>query len=85
MKITYFSAKWCTPCNTFGPLLEEVLKDYPQIELEKQDMDSSAGQYVGHQYGIRSIPSMVVPNQPLVVGTMDEKALRAYFDKVTGE
>ena len=36
MKYLYFSAKWCQPCKTLSPIMNEVSS---HIEVEKIDVD----------------------------------------------
>jgi putative thioredoxin len=54
-----FWAAWCGPCRMLGPVIEsEVGKREGKIELAKIDVD--AEQPLAAQYGIQSIPTVVV-------------------------
>jgi|TARA_B100002019_G_scaffold291517_1_gene311894 thioredoxin 1 len=52
-KILYFSAAWCGPCKTFGPIIQES-----GVPHEKIDVDSNSE--LSAKYGIRSIPALVL-------------------------
>ena len=54
-KILYFSAAWCGPCKTLGPIIESV---EGQINYQKIDVDSN--QDLSVKYGIRNIPTLVL-------------------------
>jgi len=54
-KILYFSAKWCQPCQTLGPIMEELSSE---INYQKIDVDSN--QELSMKYGIRNIPTLVL-------------------------
>jgi putative thioredoxin len=54
-----FWAPWCGPCRMLGPAIEaEIGKREGTIELAKIDVD--AEQILAAQYGIQSIPTVVV-------------------------
>jgi putative thioredoxin len=54
-----FWAAWCGPCRMLGPVIEaEVAKRDGKLELAKIDVD--AEQTLAAQYGIQSIPTVVV-------------------------
>ena len=57
-KILYFSAAWCGPCRTLGPIMESV-KD--QVNYEKIDVDSNSE--LSMKYGIRNIPTLVLVDE----------------------
>ena len=54
-KILYFSAKWCQPCQTLGPIMEELSSE---INYQKIDVDSN--QDLSIQYGVRNIPTLLI-------------------------
>lgn len=54
-----FWAAWCGPCKTIAPIVEELameLKD--RLKVGKVDVD--VNQQVAQQYGIRSIPTLLM-------------------------
>jgi len=57
MKYLYFSASWCGPCKTLGPIMQQVATEVP---VEKIDVDSN--QQLAMQYSIRNVPTVVLVN-----------------------
>ena len=54
-KILYFSAAWCQPCKTLGPIIESLAG---QINYQKIDVDNN--QDLSIQYGVRNIPTLIL-------------------------
>jgi thioredoxin-like negative regulator of GroEL len=82
-KAYYFHATWCQPCKEFGPILEKVSRDYPEIDIEKVDIDSMDGTKLGLKFGIRSVPTLAA-DAPIheMNGLMREEALRVWLDSL---
>lgn len=57
MKYLYFSAEWCGPCKTLGPIMQQVSQEVP---VQKVDVDGN--QQLAMQYSIRNIPTVVLVN-----------------------
>lgn len=55
MKYLYFSAGWCQPCKTLGPIMQQVSQEVP---VQKVDVDEN--QQLSMQYSIRNIPTVVL-------------------------
>lgn len=54
-----FWAEWCGPCRAIGPKLEEIAQELEgKVKIMKVDVDSN--QNTPAQYGIRSIPTMIL-------------------------
>jgi thioredoxin 1 len=60
-----FYADWCGPCKTQDPILEEVAEDFPDVSLEKVNVDEE--QDVANEYQVRSLPTLVVENDDGIV------------------
>jgi len=54
-KILYFSAAWCGPCRTLGPIMESLSGE---INYQKVDVDEN--QDLSMQYGVRNIPTLIL-------------------------
>ena len=53
-----FWAAWCGPCKTMAPQFESAASQLPEVRFVK--VDSDAAPIASAQYGIRSIPTMVL-------------------------
>jgi thioredoxin 1 len=54
-----FWAEWCAPCRALAPTLEEIAEELStQVKIVKLDVD--ANQDAAAQFGIRSIPTMIL-------------------------
>lgn len=71
--------KWCGPCKTLIPKLEEIEKKYPNITFVKIDVDEN--QEHALSMGIRSIPTVMIFNgQDLVDKSSGVKPDDYYID-----
>lgn len=53
-----FFASWCGPCQRLSKIIEQISADCPNIKVVKIDVDES--QMLAMQFGVRSIPTVVV-------------------------
>jgi thioredoxin 1 len=64
-----FWAVWCGPCKAIAPAVDELAKQYKgKVKIAKMDVDEH--QQVPQQYGIRSIPTLLVFKGGRVVDTI---------------
>ena len=54
-QLFYFSAGWCVPCQTLGPIMDQVST---QIQVQKFNIDYEADLIT--KYGVRNIPTVVL-------------------------
>lgn len=53
------TASWCGPCKIVAPLMDQLAQDYAdQVKVFKLDLDTH--KTVAKQYGVRSIPAVMV-------------------------
>ena len=54
-----FWAEWCGPCKMIGPIVQEIASQYAgRIKVGKMNVDNNP--VIPPQYGIRSIPSLLI-------------------------
>lgn len=64
-----FWAVWCSPCKAIAPTVEELAKQYKgKLKVAKIDVDTH--QQVPQQFGIRSLPTLLVFKGGRVVDTI---------------
>ena len=61
-----FWAEWCGPCRAIAPVVEEVASEYSEtLKVGKLNVDND--NQVASQYGVRSIPALLIFNKGSVV------------------
>jgi thioredoxin 1 len=78
-----FWAEWCGPCKMIGPILEDLAAEYTgKIKIAKVNVDQNST--VPAQYGVRSIPSLLLFKQGQLVatqvGAVSKSQLAAFID-----
>ncbi|MGD0590057.1 MAG: thioredoxin [Bacteroidota bacterium] len=54
-----FWAAWCGPCKMIAPIVEELATEYEgKLKIGKVDVDNH--QKIAMQFGIRSIPTLLI-------------------------
>ena len=76
-----FWAEWCGPCKMIAPSLEEISEEMTDIEVAKVNIDENPE--IAAQYGIRSIPTLMIFKggevADMKVGAAPKTALTAWI------
>ena len=78
--VKYF-ANWCGPCKVLTPILEDVVKNYGDINVGEVNIDTNMA--LAQKDGIRGVPTVVFYKNGQVLDKMDglQQAL-AYQAKI---
>ena len=79
-----FWAPWCGPCRMVAPIVDEIAKEFEgKIKVFKLNTDENPN--VASQYGIRSIPTLMVfkdgQKVDTVVGAVPKTTLSSTISK----
>ena len=79
-----FWAPWCGPCRMVGPILDELAVEFgDKVKIVKINIDEN--QATPAQYGVRSIPTLLLFNEGRLVATqvgeLPKNQLAAFVNK----
>ena len=79
-----FWAEWCGPCKNFAPIYEQVSNEYDDVVFGK--IDTEAEQELGAHFQIRSIPTLMIFREQVVLysqaGMLNNTQLKEVISKV---
>ena len=79
-----FWADWCEPCKEFSPIFDKVSESHNDVAFAKVDAQNQ--QELAGQFGIRSIPTVAVFREGILIfmqpGALPESALEELIGKV---
>ena len=77
-----FYARWCGPCKSLAPTLDQLAAETPQAKVVKVDIDDNPE--LAERYGVQSVPSLMVFHRGRIVarqtGAVSKTRLRALLD-----
>ena len=83
MVVIDFWAPWCGPCRSFAPVFEAASAKHPEVVFAKINTDVE--QELASQFGIRSIPTLMVFRQQVILfsepGAMSGRDLDAVLEQ----
>ena len=79
-----FFASWCGPCKMQGPVVDELAEAMGEKAVVGK-LDTEAAQQTAQQYGVMSIPTLlIIRNEKVVeqmVGLQSKEALEEMLNK----
>lgn len=67
-----FYATWCGPCKTLLPTMENLAEEFADTAIIAKvclDEEFKFNQEIGLQFGIKSIPSVIILNKGELIGS----------------
>lgn len=78
-----FWAPWCGPCQSFGPVYEEVSERHPDVVFGKVNTEDE--QEIAGHFQIRSIPTLMMFREQVVIfseaGVLPQEGLEEIIQK----
>ena len=79
-----FWAAWCGPCKAIAPVIEEIAAEYEnKVKVGKMDVDQN--QNTAMQFGVRSIPTLLLINNGKVANQIIGAVPKENITKVLDE
>jgi len=80
-KLLYFSAGWCGPCKSFGPIMDRLATE--GLNIQKVNIDAEPE--LTAKYGIRSVPSVIKVDGngnklDMFVGVKDANFVKQFYN-----
>lgn len=78
-----FWAPWCGPCRSFAPIFDQVAQENPDLAFVKVNTDEEQD-LAGH-FGIRSIPTLMVFREQVIVFQQAGALPKGALDDILGQ
>ena len=78
-----FWAPWCGPCRGFAPVFEQVADENADLKFVKVNTDEEQD-LAGH-FGIRSIPTLMIFREQVIVFSQPGALTKGMLDDVIGQ
>ncbi len=78
-----FWAPWCGPCQSFGPVYEEISEKYDDIVFAK--VNTQEEQEIAAQFNIRSIPTLMIFREQVILYSEAGALPGSAFEELIGQ
>ena len=72
----------CHNCAAVKKIFDEIMPDFPNVEIEEIDIASAKGQEIVQKYGIMSSPGIIIDGELFSTGGLDKEK---FIKKLKGE
>lgn len=83
MVLVDFWAEWCGPCRAFAPTYSAASEDNPDIVFAKVDTEDQ--QQLAGAFGIRSIPTLMIFRDQVLLYSQPGALPRSALDDLIGQ
>jgi thioredoxin-like negative regulator of GroEL len=80
VQLLKFSAPWCQPCKLMAKTLEQLLPEFPEVQLVEVDVEQAAE--LARHHNVRTLPTLVLGDYRLV-GNVSAGLVRDFLAKAT--
>jgi len=81
--IVDYWAPWCGPCRGFAPVFERVSEQHPDVVFAKVNTEEE--QEIAAQFQIRSIPTLMVFREQIIVFSQPGALPQGAFEQVVAK
>ncbi len=79
-----FSAEWCPPCKTMGPIFAELKKEFEgKVEFKKVNVDNEGDEAA--KFKVMSVPTFVIlkggQEVDRKVGALSKEVLKSWIEE----
>lgn len=74
-KVQFLTMPGCHNCKAAKKILDEIMPDFPKVEVEEIDMTTPAGQELVQKYSVMASPGIVINGELFSTGGVDKKKL----------
>jgi glutaredoxin len=75
--LEYVTIPGCTDCHRFERLLDQVMPDFPEVEVREVAGETSRGMAISVERGVLRFPVIVLDDDIIAVESIAESDLRA--------
>ena len=79
-KVTFYHSVICPRCQAAGLFLSRLLRDFPDVELEKVEYLTHLG--VARRAGVRTIPTLVSGERRLAGVVLGPRRMRRFLESL---
>lgn len=80
--LLHFTADWCQPCKKIKPLIDEYIKNNPDIDYQRVDIEEDFD--IAKEHNVMGIPTLVVIKDDIVTarhtGMADADKIASLFE-----